>query len=87
MGGRDPADGGEPPAGKRGGYAAFPQLAGVLGGAVTPLLATLLVPQFGGFAVGLYLAFVAVVSTVASLLVHETRHADLAAEPVGAARV
>lgn len=62
-------------------------LAGVLGGAVTPLLATLLVPQFGGFAVGLYLAFVAVVSTVASLLVHETRHADLAAEPVGAARV
>jgi len=59
----------------------------VLGGAVTPLLATLLVPQFGGFAVGLYLAFVAVVRTVASLLVHETRHADLAAEPVGAARV
>jgi MFS family permease len=59
-------------------------LAGVLGGAVTPLLATQLVPTFGGFAVGLYLAFVALVSTIASLLVRDTRSADLAEDPVGA---
>ncbi|NMH99331.1 MFS transporter [Pseudonocardia acidicola] len=48
-------------------------LGGVLGGAVTPLLATQLVPTLGSFAIGLYLAVVALMSTACMLALRETR--------------
>jgi MFS family permease len=52
-------------------------LAGVLGGAVTPLVATALVGSFGSNALGIYLAFLALVSTLATLGLRDTRHVDM----------
>ncbi|MHA6795446.1 MFS transporter [Pseudonocardia bannensis] len=54
-------------------------LAGVLGGAVTPLLATQLVPALGSFAIGLYLAVVALISLGCILALRETRDVAMGA--------
>ncbi|KAF0845195.1 MFS transporter [Nocardia caishijiensis] len=61
-------------------------LAGVLGGAVTPLLAVQLQDSFGGLAIGLYLAGVAAVSLLCALAGAETskRRFDSATDPVAA---
>ncbi len=48
-------------------------LAGVLGGAVPPLLATQLAASFGSYAIGVYLAAMALVSLVCVLLLKETK--------------
>ncbi|MGE3287722.1 MAG: MFS transporter [Pseudonocardia sp.] len=58
-------------------------LAGILGGAVTPFLAAWLVAGFGSFAIGIYLALMGLLSTLCVLALHETKDVDLhAAERV-----
>ncbi len=47
-------------------------LAGVLGGGIPPLIATGLLAAYGGFAVGIMLAGIAVVSLVCGLILGET---------------
>jgi len=53
-------------------------LAGVLGGGIPPLIATGLLAAYGGFAVGLMLAGIALVSLVCGLVLGETNDRDLA---------
>ncbi|MEU7813752.1 MFS transporter [Pseudonocardia sp. NPDC049154] len=52
-------------------------LAGVLGGAITPLVAGVLVDSFGSIALGFYLAFLALVSTLCTLGLRDTRHVEM----------
>lgn len=55
-------------------------LAGILGGALPPLAAVGLAGNFGGGAVGIMLAAIAVLSLVMTLLLRETRGSDLGGE-------
>jgi MFS family permease len=57
-------------------------LATVLGGALTPLIASELIARFGTFTVGLYLAGLCAVTVVAILLSRETRSTGRTADPV-----
>ncbi|MGQ0573840.1 MAG: MFS transporter [Pseudonocardia sp.] len=52
-------------------------LAGVLGGAIPPLLAAALAATYGGAAIGWYLAAMAALSLVCTIALGETREADL----------
>ncbi|WP_082406442.1 MFS transporter [Microbacterium sp. No. 7] len=56
-------------------------LAALVGGGVTPLVAAALVPEHGGFGVGLLLAGVAVLSVVCTLALRETRGTALDSTP------
>ena len=58
-------------------------LAGVLGGAIPPLLAAPLTAQFGSIAVGVMLAALSVLSLVCTKALVETRHVDLSADTAG----
>lgn len=61
--------------------------AGVLGGALTPLIMTLLAPFLGGYAVGLFVAAVALLGVGCILALPETKDVRMdAPEPVGAGR-
>ena len=51
--------------------------AGILGGAIPPIVAASIIGTFGSFSFGLFLAAYAVVSIVCTLVLHETRDADL----------
>ncbi|OLT35468.1 MFS transporter [Rhodococcus sp. CUA-806] len=55
-------------------------LAGVLGGAIPPLLAAPLTAQFGSIAVGVMLAALSVLSLVCTKALVETRHVDMSAD-------
>ncbi|MBN9792562.1 MFS transporter [Pseudonocardia sp. TMWB2A] len=59
-------------------------LAGVLGGAVTPLVATALVASYGSTAIGFYLAFLALVSALCTLGLPDTRHVEMVTATSGA---
>lgn len=52
-------------------------LAGVLGGAVTPVIAAPLVSAFGSIAVGFYLAAVALISAACTLALRDTRDVEM----------
>lgn len=52
-------------------------LAGVIGGAVTPLFATQLVAAYGSSALGLYLCGLALVSALCTVPLRDTRHVDM----------
>jgi hypothetical protein len=58
-------------------------LAGVLGGAVPPLLATQLAASFGSYAIGVYLAAMALLSLLCVLALKETK--DVAMDEVAPA--
>jgi hypothetical protein len=51
----------------------------VLGGGIPPLIATGLLAAYGGFAVGIMLAGIAVISLVCGLILSETNKRDLSA--------
>jgi MFS family permease len=57
-------------------------LAGVLGGGIPPLIAAWVVATLGGFAFGVTLAGVCLMSLVCMLAIGETRHLDLEPAPV-----
>ncbi|MGW0519467.1 MFS transporter [Crossiella sp. NPDC003009] len=58
------------------------QLAGVLGGAVAPLISVALLQSFGSWvAIGVYVAVALALTVVALVIAPETSKADLAAEP------
>lgn len=61
-------------------------LAGVLGGAIPPLLATGLAAAYGSIAIGVMLAVTGVISVVCVLGLSETRHVDMTAEPAPVGR-
>lgn len=61
-------------------------LAGVLGGAIPPLLATGLAASYGSFAIGVMLAVTGLISVVCTLALTETRHVDMTAEQAVPAR-
>ncbi|MGE0299978.1 MAG: MFS transporter, partial [Pseudonocardia sp.] len=52
-------------------------LAGILGGAVTPFLAAALVQNYGSFAIGIYLAAMGLLSLLCVLALHETKDVEL----------
>ncbi|TQC48967.1 MFS transporter [Rhodococcus sp. WS4] len=52
-------------------------LAGMLGGAIPPLIATPIIAAWGGFAFGLVMAGLAVVSLICVLVIGETKQLDL----------
>jgi len=52
-------------------------LAGVLGGAVPPLLAATLVANYGSYAIGVYLAAMGLISLLCVLALKETKHVSL----------
>ena len=58
-------------------------LAGVLGGAVTPLLATQLAKSYGSTAIGVYLCGLALVSALCTLPLRDTRDVDMVNAGVG----
>ncbi|WP_081655437.1 MFS transporter [Amycolatopsis orientalis] len=58
-------------------------LAGVVGGAVTPLFATQLVVAYGSTALGGFLCGLALLSTLCTLALRDTRDLDMADAPVG----
>jgi hypothetical protein len=59
------------------------QIAGILGGAIAPIVSIALAGAFGSaFAVSIYLAAMMVLTLVAIKLAPETAHADLHDEPV-----
>ena len=62
-------------------------LAGVLGGAVPPLVAASLISSYGGFVFGIFLAAYCLIGLLCTLALRETRHRELAevAVPVGEA--
>lgn len=63
-------------------------LAGVLGGAVPPLVATYLVTTYGSYSIGIYLAAMALVSLACTFALRETREVDMIEkEPAVAAAV
>jgi MFS family permease len=57
-------------------------LAAMLGGAIPPLIAPLIIQAYGGFAFGALMAAVCVLSLVCVLATGETRQQDLEQEPV-----
>ncbi|TCK22963.1 MFS transporter [Pseudonocardia endophytica] len=57
-------------------------IAGVLGGGIPPLIATGLLASYGGFAVGIMLAGIAVISLICGLVLGETADQELRGEPV-----
>lgn len=59
-------------------------LAGIVGGAVPPLIAGALVAGLGSWAVGLMIAFFVVVGIVCTMLLPETRGAALEKDADGA---
>jgi MFS family permease len=59
-------------------------IAGVIGGAVPPLIAVALTAAFGGFAFGIFLAALCLLSLVSSLLTRETREYELDEDAVRA---
>ncbi|NIH80753.1 MFS transporter [Amycolatopsis viridis] len=52
-------------------------VAGVLGGAVPPLVAAAITASFGGWAFGLFLAVLCLISLGCTLALRETRHAEM----------
>jgi metabolite-proton symporter len=60
-------------------------LGGVLGGAVSPLVAAQLAGGFGSYAVGLMIAAFALLSLVCALVLGETKHRAVEAEPADTA--
>lgn len=51
--------------------------AGILGGAIPPLVGAAIVPQYGGFVFGLFVAFLCLVSLLCLFLLRETKNNDL----------
>ncbi|WP_218156872.1 MFS transporter [Amycolatopsis saalfeldensis] len=56
-------------------------LAGVLGGAIPPLVAAGLIGSYGSFVFGIFLAFYCLAGLLCTLALRETRHRDLIQEP------
>jgi MFS family permease len=52
-------------------------IAGVLGGAIPPLVAAAITAAFGGFAFGVFLAAFCLISLVCTLALRETRDDDM----------
>ncbi|KFZ77078.1 MFS transporter [Amycolatopsis sp. MJM2582] len=59
-------------------------IAGVLGGAVPPLVAAAITAAYGGFAFGIFLTVLCLISLGCTLALRETRHAEMS-EPAKAA--
>jgi metabolite-proton symporter len=58
-------------------------LAGVLGGAVPPLIAAWLVSSYGSHAIGFYLAAMALLSLLCTFGLRETKSVTMSSQPVG----
>lgn len=56
-------------------------LAGVLGGAIPPLIAASLIGTYGSFVFGIFLAVYCLAGLLCTLALRETRHRDLTEEP------
>jgi MFS family permease len=52
-------------------------IAGIIGGAIPPLVGAVIVPQFGGFVFGLFLAGLCLISVLCLFFLRETRNNDL----------